>query len=99
MTLMSAPRPHGPNSLDDFSGVLVLVGAGKMGAAMLQGWLGLGLDPAKVAVIEPQPSLEVAALSARGLRLNPPSGTVRNATAIIVAVKPQSAAEVMPGLG
>jgi pyrroline-5-carboxylate reductase len=66
---------------------------------MLQGWLGLGLDPAKVAVIEPQPSLEVSALSARGLRLNPPSATVRNATAIVIAVKPQSAAEVVPGLG
>ena len=99
MTLTSTPRPHRPNSLEDFSGVLVLVGAGKMGGAMLHGWLGLGLDPARVAVIEPQPSLDVVGLSARGLRLNPPTETLRNATAVVIAIKPQSAAEVVPGLG
>ena len=30
-------------SLDDFTGTLVLVGAGKMGGAMLEGWHRLGL--------------------------------------------------------
>jgi pyrroline-5-carboxylate reductase len=98
MTLSPQSRPHGRSSLDDFSGLLVLVGAGKMGGAMLQGWLGLGLDPGKVAVIEPQPSPEVVAQSVRGLRLNPAAGMVRNATAIVIAVKPQTAGEVVPGL-
>ena len=28
-----------------FAGPLVLVGAGKMGGALLEGWLRLGLDP------------------------------------------------------
>jgi pyrroline-5-carboxylate reductase len=98
MTLSPQPRPQGRSSLDDFSGLLVLVGAGKMGGAMLQGWLGLGLDPGKVVVIEPQPPPEVVAHSARGLRLNPPPGMVRNATAIVIAVKPQTAGEVVPGL-
>jgi len=32
---------------------LVLVGAGKMGQAMLEGWLKLGLDPASVTAIDP----------------------------------------------
>ena len=42
------------DSLRDFSGVLVLVGAGKMGSALLEGWIRLGLDPQNIAVIEPQ---------------------------------------------
>ena len=54
-----------------FSGLLVLVGAGKMGGALLEGWLRLGLDPKNVAVLEPQPSPQIAALAQRGLRLNP----------------------------
>ncbi len=33
------------STLREFSGTLVLVGAGKMGGAMLEGWLALGLDP------------------------------------------------------
>ena len=82
--------------LRDFSGTLVLVGAGKMGGAMLEGWLALGLDPAKVALQEPQPAPEVAALQTRGARINP--GTVSDASVIVIAVKPQVAAEVVPGL-
>ena len=57
--------------LRDLSGQLVLVGAGKMGGALLEGWLRLGLDPAQVAVIEPKPSPQIAALAERGVRLNP----------------------------
>ena len=44
------------HTLDNLSGRLVLVGAGKMGSAMLEGWLRLGLDPDKIAVLEPQPA-------------------------------------------
>ena len=40
--------------LRDFAGRLVLVGAGKMGSALLEGWLRFGLDAKKVAVLEPQ---------------------------------------------
>ena len=50
------------NTLTDFTGTLVLVGAGKMGGAMLEGWLALGLDPAKVAILEPKPADEIEAL-------------------------------------
>jgi len=82
--------------LHGFSGTLVLVGAGKMGGAMLQGWLALGLDPAKVAVREPQPSAEIDALAARGVRINPAS--IGDASVVVLAVKPQIAAEVVPPL-
>ena len=35
---------------------LVLLGCGKMGSAMLAGWVRDGLDPKAVWVIDPQPS-------------------------------------------
>jgi pyrroline-5-carboxylate reductase len=82
--------------LRDLAGTIVLVGAGKMGSAMLDGWLGLGLAPARVAVIEPEPSPEIAALAARGLKLNPDRHAVRDPAVIVIAVKPQVAGEVVP---
>src|SRR4051794_14038642 len=66
-----SPSSNTP-ALAGFSGTILLVGAGKMGSAMLEGWLALGLAADKVAVLEPQPVSEIAALTARGLRLNPP---------------------------
>ncbi len=90
----------GPSpDLRNFSGLLVLVGAGKMGGALLEGWLRLGLDPKHVAILEPQPSAEIAVLARRGLRLNPDPKTLANAAAIVIALKPQVAAQAIPPLG
>src|SRR6516225_5565305 len=77
---------------------IVLVGAGKMGGALLEGWIGLGVDPATMTVIEPQPSPPIAALAARGLRLNPGAPLVR-ADAVVMAVKPQTAPEALAEIG
>jgi len=84
------------HSLKNFSGTLVLVGAGKMGSAMLEGWLALGLDAARIAVIEPKPSDAITALTARGVRLN--AASVHDARVIVIAIKPQDAAAVVPTL-
>jgi pyrroline-5-carboxylate reductase len=92
MTVTSA------RTLAHVSKTILLVGAGKMGGALLEGWLGLGLDPRNVAVLEPQPARELTALASRGLRLNPAASAIGEASAIIIAVKPQMAAEVMPTL-
>ena len=89
-----ATSSEGTRRLDGI-GNLALVGAGKMGSAMLDGWLALGLDPKHVTVIEPQPSPEISSLAGRGLRLNPAEGRDRNFSAIILAVKPQTAPEIM----
>jgi pyrroline-5-carboxylate reductase len=85
-------------SLRDFTGLIVLAGAGKMGGALLDGWLRAGLDPAKVAVIEPAPAPQIAALTARGLRLNPHPSALTEVAAIVVAVKPQTADQAMPAI-
>jgi pyrroline-5-carboxylate reductase len=90
----------GPSpDLRNFSGLLVLIGAGKMGGALLEGWLRLGLDPKHVAILEPQPSAEIAILARRGLRLNPDPKTLANVAAIVIALKPQVAAQAIPPLG
>jgi len=86
-----------PNSLAAIPGALVLVGAGKMGGAMLDGWLALGLPPRKVAILEPQPSKPIKALARRGVRINP-KGKLDNVAAMVIAVKPQSAPEAVPPL-
>jgi pyrroline-5-carboxylate reductase len=86
------------STLSRMPGKLLLVGAGKMGGALLDGWLALGLAADKVAVLEPRPTPEVAALAGRGLTLNPSQGAVGEVSAIVVAVKPQTAREAMPAL-
>ena len=84
--------------LSDFSGTLVLVGAGKMGSALLEGWLRLGLAGRNVAVIEPAPSPDLSALRTSGLVLNPDLRTLREPAVIVLAIKPQIAAEAIAPL-
>jgi pyrroline-5-carboxylate reductase len=90
-------------ALGAFKGRLALVGAGKMGSAMLEGWLALGLDPASVTVIEPSPAPEVSALRERGVRVitEAAKASAMKADAmdtIVLAVKPQVAPAIMAGL-
>jgi pyrroline-5-carboxylate reductase len=72
---------------------IVLLGCGRMGSALLAGWLARGLPPASVTVLEPAPSEKVAALEGEGLRLNvdPP----RAPAVVVLAVKPQSMDEAL----
>jgi pyrroline-5-carboxylate reductase len=95
MSVMKAPNSKQP--LSAFRGGLVLVGAGKMGGAMLDGWLSRGLDPANVTVVDPQPSTRVRTLAKRGLTITTSPGRSK-AAVIVVAVKPQDAAGVMATL-
>lgn len=82
--------------MDDLRG-LVLLGCGKMGGAMLEGWLSGGLAPGRVTVLEPYPTERLKALAHEGLRLNPPA-LDGAADFAVVAVKPQMMAEAAPRL-
>jgi pyrroline-5-carboxylate reductase len=93
MTPLPTKAPFAP-----IAGTIVLAGAGKMGGAMLTGWLARGLDPGDVAVVEPQPSDEIRALTARGVRINPPAEDVGAVVALVIAVKPQMFREAGPAL-
>jgi pyrroline-5-carboxylate reductase len=84
--------------LRNFSGRLILVGAGKMGGALLEGWLRAGLDPKSAIVLEPRPAGQISALASRGVRINPGTGELTNVEAIVIAVKPQIATQALPPL-
>lgn len=77
---------------------LVLVGAGKMGAAMLAGWLGAGLPDGAATVLDPDPSETVARLGREGrIRLNPPE-PAGHPDVLVLAIKPQSLEDAAPAL-
>jgi len=72
---------------------LVLLGCGKMGSAMLAGWLAGGLPPGSVWVRDPYPS---DWLKRQGVHINT---DLPDAPAIVlVAVKPQMMAQALPVL-
>ena len=79
----------------DFSEILrcglVMLGCGKMGSAMLAGWLERGLDPASVHVIDPHPS---DWLRATGAAIN--AALPENPAVLMIAVKPQMMQAALP---
>lgn len=86
-------RPKPDATLARFSDDVLLIGAGKMGGAMLQGWLARGLPRDKITVIEPEPDKRLRALGERGLTLNP--ARKAKASVIVLGVKPQTAPDVL----
>ena len=72
---------------------LVLLGCGKMGSAMLKGWLDAGLSPEAVTVLDPKPSDWLRASGVKIAREVPPSAAV-----VVIAVKPQMVADAVPSL-
>ncbi len=72
---------------------MVLLGCGKMGSAMLQGWLAQGVKAGSVWVNDPAPS---DWLRATGVNLNVPLPTLP--AIVLIAVKPQMMAEALPTL-
>lgn len=71
----------------------MLLGCGKMGSAMLAGWLARGLPASSVWVLDPHPS---DWLRSTGVHLNqdlPAAPAI-----VLVAVKPQMMAEALPTL-
>lgn len=77
----------------------LLVGAGKMGGAMLSGWMAEGVDPAAVVVSDPRLSEEMdALLKQHGIRHVTSVPEDLTPAIVLVAVKPQLMDAVLPGL-
>ena len=74
-------------------GTILLAGAGKMGGAMLTGWLNAGVALSRIAVIEPHLSDDLRKMAALDLRINPTKDEAGNLAALVVAVKPQTFGE------
>ena len=72
---------------------LVLVGCGRMGGALLQGWLARGLAPKAVHVIDPRVPAWVAERGISTEGAGPADPAV-----IVLAVKPQMMGDVLPNL-
>ncbi|WP_226779493.1 pyrroline-5-carboxylate reductase [Oceaniglobus trochenteri] len=73
---------------------LVLLGCGKMGSAMLQGWLKGGLPAGSVWVIDPKPSDWLRGIEGLNLNADLPAAPA----IVLVAVKPQMMADALPSL-
>jgi pyrroline-5-carboxylate reductase len=78
------------NALQEIKTTIVLAGAGRMGGALLSGWLAQGLDGKRVVVIEPHPADEISALVTKGVRLNPSPKDIGAVATLVIALKPQS---------
>ena len=86
----------------DFSDInargMVLLGCGRMGSAMLQGWLERGIEPRAVWIMDPHAPAWVQDLD--GIHIN--ADLPENPAIVLLAVKPQLMAEAIPtvtGLG
>ena len=80
---------------------VLLVGAGKMGAALLQGWLGAGLMGDQLIVLEPHPSEPLLSLAKDyGFSVASSVDAVLpvQPRIIVLAVKPQVASDVLPNI-
>lgn len=72
---------------------LVLLGCGKMGSAMLRGWLARGVSPGAVTVRDPAPA---EWLAEAGIAVNTPFP--EKPAVVLIAVKPQMMQEALPAL-
>ena len=82
---------------------ILMLGAGRMGGAMLEGWLAAGAFKASDLIIcDPSPGPAALAAGQAGANLNPSDAETAAAKTIVLAVKPQlwrdAAAEISPRL-
>ncbi|MBC9033750.1 pyrroline-5-carboxylate reductase [Sphingomonas sp. JC676] len=73
---------------------IILFGGGRMGSALLRGWLAAGVNACDINVVDPAPLPELAELAcACGFALNAPI-EAQGGQALVLAVKPQKIAEL-----
>jgi len=82
----------------EFPQSLVLVGAGKMGGAMLEGWIGAGLSGSAVTVMDPLPSDELKAFAAQHHIAINPTTPVAAPEVLVLGIKPQMLDAAAPQL-
>jgi pyrroline-5-carboxylate reductase len=84
--------------MTELRGPLLLVGGGKMGGAMLRGWLKGGLAPKDAIVVEPNRAA-MAAESKQGVAVHETPDTIPagfKPRVVVLAVKPQMMAAALP---
>ncbi|MBS0360927.1 MAG: pyrroline-5-carboxylate reductase [Proteobacteria bacterium] len=69
---------------------ILLLGAGRMGGAILDGWAKANaFAAADILIVDPMPSEAAKRAEAAGARLNPPAAALAEAKTVLLAVKPQ----------
>ena len=94
---MTPAHPKVDQINGDVAGTLLLAGAGKMGGALLDGWLAEGLDPNRLIVVDPfAPADLLSRFADNGVAINP--SQAHAVELLVLAVKPQSLPDAAPGL-
>lgn len=82
---------------------ILVLGAGHMGGALIEGWLATGaFKPGDLIIVDPEPGGAARAAVAGGAQLNPADSDIVGARTVVVAVRPQvwreAAAAIAPKL-
>lgn len=82
---------------------ILLLGAGRMGGALIDGWRRAGaVHPGQLMILDPAPGEAAQAAAAEGAILSPSDADITTAKTVLLAVKPQTwrdaAAELAPKL-
>ncbi|WP_297802497.1 pyrroline-5-carboxylate reductase [uncultured Brevundimonas sp.] len=85
------------------SNAVVLQGVGRLGSAILEGWLLTGaVDPKDLIILTPSEKPVAEKARALGARINPPLETLAEAKAFVIGVKPakwvEAAQDILPHL-
>ncbi len=68
---------------------VVLVGCGRLGSALVEGWMRAGpVAPEDLIILTPSEKPVAEAARAKGARVNPPAAALSEARAVVLAVKP-----------
>ena len=69
---------------------LLLIGAGHMGGALIEGWTATGaIAPADLIIVDPKPGAAGRAAVDKGAKLNPDEASLGQAPTVVLALKPQ----------
>lgn len=81
------------------NGDVVLVGCGRLGSAILEGWLQTEtVAPGRIIILTPSDKPAAEAARGRGARVNPPMEALAGAQAVVLAVKPAKWREALAPL-
>ncbi len=81
------------------AGTVALVGCGRLGSAILEGWLKTGAVEARdLIILTPSDKPAAGAARAQGARINPPPAALAEVRTLVLAVKPAKWREVLTPL-
>ncbi|RZJ04141.1 MAG: pyrroline-5-carboxylate reductase [Brevundimonas sp.] len=81
------------------TGAVVLVGCGRLGSAILEGWLAVrAVAPGEIVILTPSIKPAAEAAVARGAWINPPPADIGPIRAVVLAVKPAQWREALTPL-